>query len=101
MLESHGAREEAWKRDRVGAFCRHDRPHVAGAARGPLGGLTFAAKDVFAVRGVAACFGNPTWHATHPPALQHAPAIEALLDAGATLAGVTLTDELALSLTGE
>jgi len=101
MLGAHGTRDEAWRRDRVGAFCRHDRPRVAGAAGGRLGGLTFAAKDVFAVRGITACFGNPTWHATHSPASRHAPAIEALLDAGATLAGVTITDELALSLTGE
>ena len=87
--------------DTVGAFCRHDRVRIPGAAGGPLAGLTFAAKDVFAVAGVTACFGNPTWRDTHPAATRTAAAVEACLRAGATLAGVTLTDELALSLTGE
>jgi amidase len=87
--------------DPVGAFCRHDRARIAGAARGPLRGLDFAAKDVFDVEGVTACFGNPTWRDTHAPASRTAPVIAALVDAGATLAGLTLTDELALSLTGE
>ena len=87
--------------DTVGAFCRHDRVAIAGAADGPLRGLTFAAKDVFAVAGVAACFGNPTWRETHPRATRTAPAIDACLRAGANLVGVTVTDELALSLTGE
>ena len=84
-----------------GAFCAHDRIRIAGAARGPLVGLTFAAKDLFAVAGVAACCGNPTWRETHPAATTTATAIAALLDAGATLVGLTITDELALSLTGE
>ena len=52
-------------------------------------------------RGVAACCGNPTWRETHPAATTTATAIAALLDAGATLVGLTITDELALSLTGE
>lgn len=85
----------------VGAFCDHDHVWRAGAADGPLSGRTFAAKDVFAVRGVSACFGNPTWLATHGPAEHDAKAVMALLAAGATLTGVTLTDEMALSLTGE
>lgn len=85
----------------AGAFCLHDRVRIAGAPRGPLAGLTFAAKDVFAVRGATACFGNPTWLATHRPATHTAPAVAALAGAGATLVGLTVTDELALSLTGE
>jgi len=84
-----------------GAFCTHDQIRIAGAPGGPLTGLTFAAKDLFAVAGIAACCGNPTWRATHAPAERTAPAITALLDAGATLVGLTITDELALSLTGE
>lgn len=84
-----------------GAFCQHDRVHLTGAPSGLLAGLTFAAKDVFAVAGATACFGNPTWLATHAPATRTAPAIARLVDAGATLVGLTITDELALSLTGE
>jgi amidase len=87
--------------DVAGAFCRHDRVALEGATDGPLAGLTFAAKDVFAVAGVAACFGNPTWRETHARATATAPAVQACLRAGAALVGVTVTDELALSLTGE
>jgi amidase len=86
---------------RFGAFCTHDRIQIAGAGRGPLVGLTFAAKDLFAVAGITACCGNPTWRATHPAATTTATAVAALLDAGATLVGLTISDELALSLTGE
>ncbi|HVT10034.1 MAG TPA: amidase family protein, partial [Polyangia bacterium] len=83
------------------AFCQHARVHLTGAPSGPLAGLTFAAKDVFAVAGATACFGNPTWLETHAPATGTAPAVARLLDAGATLVGLTISDELALSLTGE
>jgi len=87
--------------DPFGAFCPHGQVRVAGAPDGPLAGLTFAVKDLFDVQGVTACFGNPTWLAPHGPATRTAPAVASLIDAGATLVGVTLTDELALSLTGE
>lgn len=46
-------------------------------------------------------FGNPVWLDTHPPATRTAPAVQALLDAGATLRGKTHMDELAYSLNGE
>ena len=82
-------------------FCRHQSVRRAGRVAGRLSGTTFALKDVFAVQGITACYGNPTWLATHTPAERTAPAVQALLDAGATLVGLTLTDELALSLTGE
>lgn len=82
-------------------YCEHAAPHVDGAANGPLHGLRFAVKDVFFVRGVTACYGNPQWLATHEPAPSHATVVQQLLDAGASLRGLTLTDELALSLTGE
>ncbi|KAG2439098.1 hypothetical protein HYH02_006620 [Chlamydomonas schloesseri] len=74
---------------------------VQGAAEGPLKGLTFAVKDLFDVAGHRTGFGNPTWLETHPPATRTAPAVQALLDAGATLRGKTHMDELAYSLNGE
>ena len=84
------------------AFCVHDVVRLAGhASRGALAGMNFAVNDVFAIEGVRSCFGNPIWLQTHEPALQTAPAVENLLAAGATLVGLTLTDELALSLTGK
>jgi amidase len=84
-----------------GAFCVHAPLFRAGHVTGPLAGLRFAVKDVFAVAGHSACFGNPDWLATHPPAVATAPVVERLLGTGATLAGATITDELAFSLTGE
>jgi amidase len=99
------ARERADSRDAaahgLGAFCAHARVERWGTGAGPLGGQTFAVKDVFDVEGVTACFGNPTWLATHAPATRTAPTLASLLAAGARLTGLTLTDELALSLTGE
>lgn len=74
---------------------------LEGAAEGPLQGLTFAIKDLFDVAGYSTGCGNPTWLATHPPASRTAPVVEALLAAGATAVGKTITDELAYSLSGE
>lgn len=71
-----------------------------GAADGPLAGLTFGAKDVFDVEGHLTGCGNPEWARTHSIAQKDAPAVAALLDAGAALAGKTHTDELAYSLMG-
>ncbi|SEO76607.1 amidase [Paenibacillus sp. OV219] len=68
---------------------------------GVLDGMTFAVKDVFHVRGHANAAGNPDWLRTHPSAERHAAVIERLLAAGATLTGVTHTDELMYSLNGE
>ena len=84
-----------------GAFCRETHVALDGATTGPLAGLRFAAKDIFDIEGHRTGFGNPTWLETHGPAGATASAVQALLDAGASLAGKTLTDELAYSLTGE
>jgi len=67
----------------------------------PLGGLSFAVKDVFDVKGVTTGGGNPDWLRTHAPARGNAPVVEALLEAGAHLAGITIADELAFGLSGE
>ena len=85
--------------DDTGAFCRHARPRRPGRSAGPLTELTFAAKDIIAIEGVTPCFGNPTWLHTHFPAARDAHSISLLLHAGANLDGITITDELALSLT--
>ncbi len=84
----------------INAFCPHGRFEVAGASAGPLAGLTFAAKDLFDVAGHKTGAGNPDWLKTHEPAKSHAPAVKALLDAGATLVGKTISDELAYGMTG-
>src|SRR5882724_6293035 len=87
--------------DQVGAFVPGGRFVIAGAAAGPLAGLTFAAKDLYDIEGHATGAGNPTWLATHPTPTRTAPLIQQLLDAGATLIGKTLTDELAYSINGD
>jgi amidase len=87
--------------DPLGAFCRHNHVALAGAAEGPLRGLTFAVKDVFDIAGHRTGNGNPVWLATHEPATRTAPAVARLLAAGADMVGKTHTDELAYSLNGE
>jgi len=87
--------------DRYGAFCTHDPVRLTGAPSGPLAGLRFAAKDTFDVEGQRICGGNPDWLRTHDPAPSTAAAVQALLDAGAALAGKTQMDELAYSINGE
>jgi len=86
--------------DPVGAFVPGDPVTVDGAATGPLAGLTFAAKDNFDVAGWVTGVGNPDWRRTHERATRTATAIARLLDAGATMVGRTVSDELAYSLLG-
>lgn len=87
--------------DRVGAFVPGPRTTRAGAAEGPLAGLTFAVKDLYDTAGDVTGYGNPDWARTHAPATRDAAAVTALLDAGARLVGKTKTVELAYGLTGE
>jgi amidase len=74
---------------------------IAGAAGGPLIGLTFAAKDLFDVAGHPTGGGNPDWARRQPIPTCHAWAVQRLLDAGATLIGKTVTDEVSLGILGE
>jgi amidase len=74
---------------------------IAGAPTGPLAGLTFAAKDLFDVAGHPTGGGNPDWARQHPIPTRHAWAVQRLLDAGATLIGKTITDEVSLGILGE
>ena len=74
---------------------------IEGRAGGPLVGLTFAAKDLFDVAGYPTGGGNPDWARQNPLPARHAWAVQALLDAGATLVGKTITDEVSLGILGE
>ena len=85
--------------DDLNAFANLD-VHVPGATGGPLSGMSFAAKDIFDVEGHVTGGGNPDWERTHGPAERTAPAVQALLDAGATLVGKTHTDELTRGIMG-
>ncbi len=74
---------------------------IPGAPTGPLAGLTFAAKDLFDVAGHPTGGGNPDWTRQNPVPTRHAWAVQRLLDAGATLIGKTITDEVSLGILGE
>jgi len=87
--------------DPLGAFCRENHVALPGAESGPLAGLSFAAKDVYAIAGARTGNGHPDWLRTHKSEAATAPAVQRVLDAGASLAGKTHTDELCYSLTGE
>jgi amidase len=87
--------------DATGAFCRHNHVTLAGRRNGKLAGLDFGVKDIFDIGQTTSSFGNPVWFETHEPALETAPAVKRLLDAGGSMVGRTVSDELAYSLTGE
>ncbi|MFM0736044.1 amidase [Paraburkholderia xenovorans] len=84
----------------MSAFVPGARVQIAPNASGPLDGLRFAVKDLIDVAGVTTGGGNPDWLASHVKAPRHARCVDALLAAGATLDGKTITDELAYSLEG-
>src|SRR3984885_5447140 len=86
--------------DMLSAFVPGVTVHRPPRGVGRLSGLTFAAKDLFDVAGAVTGCGNPDWAATHGPALADAWAVNALLEAGATLLGKTITDEISLGLLG-
>jgi amidase len=72
----------------------------AGAGDGPLVGTVTVVKDLYAVRGQRTGAGNPDWLADAQPAEQSAPAVQAWVEAGATVVGLAHSDELAFSLSG-
>ncbi|MDT7587975.1 MAG: amidase [Pseudonocardiales bacterium] len=70
------------------------------AEAGPLSGVRLAVKDLFALAGHAIGGGSARWLAEAPVQTTTAPSVAALLAAGATVAGIAHTDELAFSLAG-
>jgi amidase len=87
--------------DEIGAFVPGQQFRLEGKPGGPLSGLTFAAKDLFDVAGHPTGGGNPDWGRTHKVPSRHAWAVQALIDAGASLVGKTITDEISLGILGE
>jgi amidase len=75
-------------------------PLVRGAAGGPLRGHTVAVKDLYDIAGVAVGAGIPAWLDEAEPAESTAPAVAALLAAGADITGIAQTDEFAYSIAG-
>ena len=87
--------------DTYNAFVPGPHLRIEARAGGPLAGLTFAAKDLFDVAGHPTGGGNPDWERQNPIPTRHAWAVQTLLDAGATLVGKTITDEVSLGILGE
>lgn len=85
----------------LNAFVPDSNAYLAGTSGGPLSGLTFAAKDIFDIAGHVTGCGNPYWLSTHGPAAANAWVVQRLVDAGATMIGKTITDELTRGIFGE
>ncbi len=87
-------------REPVSGFIPGERLTVRGAEDGPLIGMRLAVKDIYDIEGHVTGGGNPDWAAVQSPATKTAPAVQKLLDAGATLVGKTITDELTRGILG-
>lgn len=85
---------------RLGAFIA-DQVVIPPTGTGALSGLTFGVKDVFAIHHHTSSAGNPDWLRTHGPSEVTASSISKLLATGASLQGMTHTDELMFSLNGQ
>jgi len=86
--------------DPARAFMPYPPVPVARAGTGPLSGLTFGVKDLFDVAGYPTSGGQPLLLAASGIKTRSAPTVQRLLDAGASFAGKTITDELAFSMNG-
>src|SRR5215469_12267755 len=85
----------------LSAFVPHDiKAPIAGAATGPLAGLTCAVKDMYDIPGYRTGGGSPEWLAEASEATSPAAAVRRVLDAGATIIGKTICDEFFFSVTG-
>jgi amidase len=86
--------------DDFGAFVPGSRCRLMPTGSGLLNGQNFAVKDLIDVVDTRTGGGNPHWLHAQKAAAVSAPVVAALLAAGATLVGKTITDELAFSLEG-
>lgn len=75
-------------------------PLVRGASAGPLSGQTVAVKDLFAIAGQRVGVGSRAYLAEAPVETATAPAVQALLVAGADVVGIAQTDQFAYSIEG-
>ena len=82
------------------AFVPGPRVRIAGKPGGPLAELSFAVKDLIDVAGVPTGGGSPDWPRGTVPT-RHAAAVQTLLEAGASVIGKTITDEVSLGILGE
>ncbi|MEE3850174.1 amidase family protein [Gordonia sp. LSe1-13] len=78
----------------------YGNPLVPASGHGLLEGRTVAVKDLFSISGHRVGAGNEEWLRQSRPATTTAPSVAALLAAGASIAGISRTDEFAYSLAG-
>jgi amidase len=83
------------------AFVPGPHTRVRRVATGPLAGLDFAVKDLIDVADVPTGGGNPDWPRFAATPTRHAWVVQTLLDAGASVIGKTITDEVSLGILGE
>src|SRR3989304_717252 len=87
--------------DPVHALVPHTlKEPLAGSSTGPLAGLSFMVKDLFAIACHKVGNGNPNYYEHATPARETAPVITRLLDAGASCTGITICDEFFYSVLG-
>src|SRR5437763_15911072 len=85
----------------LAAFVPHDlKAPIAGAATGPLAGLTCAVKDMYDIAGYRTGGGSPEWLAAAAEANASAAAGRRILRGGAPLNRKTNFDQILLSGTG-
>jgi Asp-tRNA(Asn)/Glu-tRNA(Gln) amidotransferase A subunit family amidase len=75
-------------------------PLVPANGSGPLHRATVAVKDLFEIEGERVGAGVREYLAESPRATATAPAVQALLDAGASVLGIAQTDQFAYSIAG-
>ncbi len=88
-------------RDAVTAFLPGSRHTIPGARTGPLAGCSFAVKDLIDLANIPTLGGTPDWSPTRATPTEHAVIVQRLLDAGASVIGKTVTDEVSLGILGE
>ncbi|WP_274425797.1 amidase [Chelativorans sp. YIM 93263] len=84
----------------LNAFLDYPESSVPSAPNGALAGLRLAVKDMYDIAGYPTGGGNPQKEAESGIAETTAPAIQVLLDAGASFLGKTQTEELTFSIIG-
>lgn len=83
------------------AFMPYPVEPPAASSAGSLVGSRFGVKDLFHVNGYPTSMGQPVLAALLGTQTKTAPVVKALLDAGAVMAGKTVCDEFAFSMTGD
>ncbi|MFT4656442.1 MAG: amidase [Ilumatobacter sp.] len=86
--------------DHLGALIVGPAALSDGKSSGPLAGMTGVVKDLFDIQGFRTGAGNPDFLADAAPAETSAPAVQRFIDAGVSVIGKSITDELAFSLAG-